>query len=173
MGKSVELKITEWILSTLFDTFIQPWMENYESVSDSADCSTAYYKTAVYRLRRQGLVKLAEKNGQRFLEITKKGQLKALVIKAVRRSEAKWDGKWRLIVFDIPEKARIQRRQLRQLLKNNGFYKLQASVFICPYPLNREAISYLKETGLIEFIRILKVEEVDYDKDLKRIFALK
>ncbi len=124
MGKSVELKITEWILSALFDTFVQPWLENYEAVSEHSDCSKAYYRTAIYRLRRQGLVRLAEKNGQKFLEITKKGQLKALIAKAINRSVPKWDGKWRLVVFDIPEKARSQRRQLRQLLKNNGFYKL-------------------------------------------------
>jgi hypothetical protein len=61
---------------------------------------------------------------------------------------------------------------LRALLLKNNYYKLQDSVYINPYPLNREAIKYLKDTGLIEFIRIIRVDELDEDHDLKKRFGL-
>ena len=48
----------------------------------------------------------------------------------------------------------------------------QASVFISPFRLNREAVWYLKKTGLIEYIRILRVDEMDEDKHLKKHFHL-
>jgi len=174
MGKSVELKITEWVLSSLFDALVQPWLENYDSVkSKNSNLTKAYYNTAIYRLRRQGYLKLALKNGQKFLEITKHGQIRTLIFKATRQRQVKWDGKWRLVTFDIPEDFRNERNKLRKLLRTAGFFKLQASVFISPYQLNREAISYLKETGLVDYIRILRVDEIDYDKDLKKHFNLK
>ena len=50
---------------------------------------------------------------------------------------------------------------------------MQQSVYVSPYPLNRAAVSYLEETKLIGYIRILKVEEIDNDKDLKKHFGLK
>ena len=116
---------------------------------------------------------MEDKNSKRFIKLTQNGQIEALLAKAKLVQKPKiWDGKWRLIVFDIPESSREKRDLLRMLLKKNNFYKLQASVFISPYPLNREAIQYLRETKLNEFIRILKVEEIDDDRDLKRHFGL-
>ncbi len=127
----------------------------------------------LYYLAKKGLIKIVDKHNERFIKLTNKGQLEALLSKARLKGERKkWDGKWRLIVFDIPEESREKRNHFRWLLKHNGFFKLQASVFISPYPLNREAVDYLKETGLINYIRILKVEEMDNDKDLRKHFSL-
>jgi CRISPR-associated endonuclease Cas2 len=130
------------------------------------------YNTTVHRLQKRGLVEVVKKNNEKFLRLTKEGQLEALLSKAKLPGIIKWDGKWRLVMFDIPEDAKDKRDQLRDLLKRNNFYRLQASVYINPYPLNREAITYLKETGLIAYIRILKVEEMDEDKELRKKFNL-
>lgn len=128
----------------------------------------------LYYLARKGLIKIVDKHNQRFVKLTNKGQLEALLAKArLKEKPQKWDGKWRLIIFDIPENSREKRNHFRWLLRHNGFYKLQASVFINPYPLNREAVAYLKETGLMDYIRILKVEEMDSDKGLRKHFGLK
>lgn len=131
------------------------------------------YSSALADMKKRGLIKIFEENGKKFVECTKKGQLQALVSKAILPREQKWDGQWRLIIFDIPESSREKRDELRWLLKKNNFTKLQASVFISPNPLNREAIIFLKKTGLQQFIRILRVAEIDDDKDLKKRFNLK
>lgn len=128
--------------------------------------------SAMYALCKRGYIRYEDKNAKRFIKITKKGELEALFSKAMLPKKEKWDGKWRLIIFDIPEETREKRDQLRFLLKKNNFKLLQASVFISPYALNREALKYLKETGLIDYIRILKVEEMDNDKDLLKKFDL-
>ena len=49
---------------------------------------------------------------------------------------------------------------------------MQASVYVSPYALNREAVEYLKETGLIEYIRIGRLEELDDDADLRKKFKI-
>lgn len=45
-----------------------------------------------------------------------------------------WDGKWRMVMFDINEKNRGRRDQLRTMLQSFGFRQLQKSVWVYPYP---------------------------------------
>jgi CRISPR-associated endonuclease Cas2 len=130
------------------------------------------FEVTLYRLYKKGWIKYIDKEGLRFCKLTKSGQIEALLAKAILPQPQSWDGKWRMFIFDIPEVAQEKRHLLRSLLKRNGYKKLQASVYVNPYPLNREAVSYLKETKLINYIRIIKVEEMDYDKDLRKEFNL-
>ena len=130
------------------------------------------FERGLRHMQGRGLVKVISKNGQRFIELTKSGELQALLSKAKRTGKQKWDGKWRLIMFDIPEEAKDKREFFRKLLKSNGFYKLQASVYINPYPINSSAIAYLKETQLMAYIRVLRVDKMDKDLDLKKHFNL-
>jgi len=127
----------------------------------------------IYSLKKQKLIREISRNGKRFYKLTSKGQLELLLRKAIMEKPLKWDGLWRIIIFDIPEDFRDKRNLLRSLIKKNGFIKLQASVFISPYPLNREAISYLKQSGLISYIRIIRANEIDDDRDLRKKFGLK
>ncbi len=133
------------------------------------------YLNAINYLEKKGLIKIYKDKvtKNQYIELTKPGLLETLFIKAKVKVLENWDGKWRVVTFDIPEEARGRRDVLRKMLKTSGFKKLQASVFINPYPFNREAISYLNESGLIKYIRIMKVEEMDNDIDLKKHFGLK
>lgn len=56
----------------------------------------------------------------------------------------RWDGKWRIVAFDIPEKYKAARRALYFKLREMGFYPLQKSVWAHPFPCERE-IDFLKE----------------------------
>src|SRR3989344_4076427 len=53
--------------------------------------------------------------------------------KYFRNKSKKWDGKWRIIIFDIPQELHRERNILRRRLRSMGFYMLQKSVFIFPY----------------------------------------
>jgi len=113
------------------------------------------------------------KNGKIYL--TNKGRIKIIknIIKD-RGNNKKWDGKWRAIVFDIPEATRRERNFLRKELKQVGFKELQKSIWIYPYDIKKEMLALLKLwktdfTGDIRFFEINKIEE---DKDLKKHFKL-
>ena len=138
------------------------------------NCRSKKIYDGIYQLKNKGLIKEVSKNGRRFLELTHKGQMETLFLKAHINHEVskKWDGKWRLAIFDIPEDARDKREKLRRLLKEHGFVLLQASVFISPYELNRAAVDYLKSSALINYIRFARIDELDDDKDLRRKFKL-
>ena len=133
------------------------------------------FERAVRHLDDRGLIKIISKNSQRFIQITKAGQIQTLLKKAKIVKTSKnpaWDNKWRLVIFDIPEDSKAKRNLLRFLLRRQGFRKLQASVYINPHPLNREAVAYLNESELIEFIRILRVDEFDNDRKIRQMFQL-
>lgn len=130
-------------------------------------------RNLIYRLEKQGWIKYVDKNNERFIKLTNKGKLKALLSKIPTLQKGLWDGKWWIIMWDIPEESNFQRQHLRIMVKNMGFRKLQASVFISPYAISEAAMDYLHESGLVDHIRIIKVEKMDNDKDLKKKFNVK
>ena len=158
----------EEALSTLFPTFHE--IKKRALFGDWKNQKS--FRNSLYQLQKRGWIRFEDRNNKRFVKLTSNGELRALVVKAQFPIIEKWDGKWRIVMFDIPEESREKRDLLRWLLKKRGFRKLQDSVFIHPYPLNREAIVYLKKTGLQNYIRILKVEKMDDDKDLRKMFQL-
>lgn len=56
----------------------------------------------------------------------------------------KWDGKWRLVIYDISKFKKGQQEKFRRTLKSVNFLQLQKSVYLTPYPCE-EQISYLRE----------------------------
>ena len=105
--------------------------------------------------------------------MTSKGKIVGLLSKLGTQSQAKpWDGKWRLMIWDIPESSSKQRDMIRWFVKRLGFFKLQHSVYITPFELSSEAVSYLIESDLWKFIRFLRVDRLDDDKMVKQHFGL-
>jgi len=85
---------------------------------------------------------------------------------------ARWDGMWRLVLFDIPERHKKGRDALSAKLKNIGFYSLQKSVFIYPYECKKEVDFIVEFFEVRPFVRFLLVKETDIDLDLKHNFKL-
>jgi CRISPR-associated endonuclease Cas2 len=129
-------------------------------------------RRTVVRLRAKGYLEVVQKNGKKFLQLTGKGEIEALIQKISVTRTHRWDGKWRLLMFDIPENCKEKRALLRALLKKNNFFRIQGSVYISPYSFNREGVLYLQKSMLINYIRIMKVEEMDNDATLRKKFGL-
>ena len=50
-----------------------------------------------------------------------------------KQKKRRWDGKWRIVAFDIHERSRTQRDLLRIELKEAGFVQLQRSMWVTPH----------------------------------------
>lgn len=84
----------------------------------------------------------------------------------------RWDGIWRIVTFDIPEDEKIARNALRLKLKELGFYQLQKSVFIYPYPCLNE-IQFIEEIFKIgPYINFIEASKIEGDDWLKSKFDL-
>jgi len=66
-------------------------------------------KTALGRLAAKGLVTFEERNGRRYARVTEAGE-QILALESAReassRKPRRWDGRWRVVLFDIPERRR-------------------------------------------------------------------
>ena len=116
-----------------------------------------------------------DKDGFVKIILTKEGQKKALKFKLDEmkiKKPAKWDGEWRIVIFDIPERFKKAREALRMKLKDFGFSELQKSVLVLPYECEDE-INFIVEVFLIRpFVRFMRVKSFTNDEQLKIKFGL-
>lgn len=109
------------------------------------------------------------------LILTKKGKNRALTyqIDEIKiKPMTKWDAKWRMVLFDIPEKHKKGRDALSRVLKNMGFYKFQKSVFISPFECGDEINFVIEFFNLRPYVRSIIATKIDNELDLKRHFDL-
>ncbi len=134
-------------------------------------------KRAIEALENKKLINIYEKDGEQVVEITEKGGKRVLKYKfdeiKIERPK-KWDGYWRIIAFDIPEKHKRGRDALTQKLKEMELYPLQKSVFICPFEC-RDEIDFIGEIfNIRKFIHYFLAKEIDTDDEeyLKKYYNL-
>jgi len=130
----------------------------------------------IRNLYRSKIVKRKENSdGSYTMILTDKGKMKALTyhFEKMKIEGEKWDGKWRLVVFDIPEKIRGGRRALREKIRGLGFYELQKSVWIFPYECKDEIDFIIEFFNLRKYVRFCVLESIDNDLHLKKMFSLK
>ena len=115
------------------------------------------------------------KEGLAEIILTKDGEKKALIFKIDEieiKKPAKWDGEWRIVIFDIPERFKKAREALRNKLRELGFAKLQESVFIYPYECENE-INFIVEVFLIRpFVRLIRAKHFTNEEQMKIGFDL-
>lgn len=133
-------------------------------------------KRAIKKLYESKLVKEKEnKDGSITLILTDKGKEKALTynIDEMKIEKPKmWDKKWRIVLFDVPERLRWIRDAFRHHLNQLSFYEFQKSVFIYPYDCKDE-IEYLIEFyGARKFVRFLIADSLDNELHIKNHFGL-
>jgi phenylacetic acid degradation operon negative regulatory protein len=83
----------------------------------------------------------------------------------------KWDGQWRIVIFDIPEKDRVFRDILRDHLYALKFYKLQQSVFISPYPFEKYILDLVALYSAELYVRVITATKIDNESQLKKHFS--
>lgn len=123
------------------------------------------------RMVRQGLLR---REG-RYLRLTARGDqvLRTLLLRDYRSSKPpRWDGKWRIIIFDIPEYRVGLRKKVRSTLVGIGFARLQDSVWVYPYDCE-DLVTLLKADFKVgKDILYLIVDTIENDRELRRYFDL-
>jgi len=118
----------------------------------------------IYYLKKKGWIRVKELEGKKGIILTPKGKEKTLRIKykMIKRRKRK-DGKWPMVIFDIPEKLKKIRESFRNDLKVLGYQKLQKSIWVCPYNVLRETQELIKKYSIEKYTRILLIEEIEID----------
>ena len=131
------------------------------------------FSREIYRLKQAGIIKEYLKGKERCIQLTKKGgkRLQKYTLSALEvEKPSKWDGKWRMVIFDIPDTKRNARDFLRRKLEDLGFFKLQESVYVFPFECIAQ-IDYLKKTYYIApYVQYILADRIETEVDLIKKF---
>ncbi|MBI2052196.1 MAG: hypothetical protein HYT38_00760 [Candidatus Sungbacteria bacterium] len=131
---------------------------------------------AIASLYKSKLIREQENpDGSLTIVLTDKGKKKAITFNIDNMEIKKpkvWDKKWRMVLFDIPEKYKPIREALRKTLKHLGFYEYQKSVLIHPYPCQDEINFVVEYFNIRSHVRIVMAIGLDNELHLRKIFNL-
>jgi phenylacetic acid degradation operon negative regulatory protein len=94
----------------------------------------------VANLENRQLLERDHKSRQdRLYRLTEQGRLHALGGRDPQSQWSRhWDGRWRLVLFDVPIGQNARRERLRRYLRAKSFGCLQGSVWVTPDPVHGE-----------------------------------
>lgn len=116
-----------------------------------------HFSHLIWRTLKAGYIEKIEKNGEIYIRITSRGEkMVQRDFPLLRLQNKPWDGKWRIVMFDIAENQRKKRDYLREKLKELGFGMLQESVFATPHDIVRDFLEYIESIGLQDSVDILE-----------------
>jgi phenylacetic acid degradation operon negative regulatory protein len=132
----------------------------------------AYRRGLLRQLQRLEEQQLLERQTggprDRLHRLTEAGRLRAL---GGRNPEAcwkrHWDGRWRLILFDVPEVRSSARNKLRRYLQSRSFGYLQNSVWITPDPVSEERALLAGGSVDVESLIVLEARPCAGESDVE------
>src|SRR3989344_3100838 len=123
-------------------------------------------KYAYYNLKRDGFLKTGKnRSGETELILTDKGRARVLdfdIDLIEIKKPWRWDGKWRVLTYDIPVRFRKAREAFRLKISELGLAPMQKSVWIYPYDCLDEIMFVANYFGVEKFIDFLEVDRLTH-----------
>lgn len=117
----------------------------------------SYFAQAIKRLRERGLVEYEEdKTNQIIIKLTDLGK-DALGDLASLGDE--WDGKFRIVLFDIPESKEPVRTLLRRRLRDWGFKMWQKSVWISRSNVTERLRKLIDKLKIKDWVAVIESDD--------------
>lgn len=129
---------------------------------------------SVESLVSTGLVKkYFDTNGDVKLELTAKGKWEVFMRHpSFDKKVEKWDGVWRVVIFDVPELQKEIRNELRRAMLLYGFKMLQQSVWVYPHSCDDFVVVLKNHLEIPQNVLYMTVSYIENDKHLKKEFGL-
>lgn len=134
-----------------------------------------YLRRTLRRLAAQKLVEIEEKDGVGIVKLTEQGRTKLLKFGLESLSISKpsrWDGKWRLVFYDVSEIKKETRERLRRYLLAAGFFLLQDSVYLHAYPCEKEVEFLRHYLGVAGEVRMIIADKIENDQQFRDYFGV-
>jgi len=127
-------------------------------------------------LKRMGFIETFVEGKESFFEITPKGIEKLnerqKMFPTIKRPK-KWDGKWRIVIFDIPDKRKSSRDVLRRKLLLLGFIKIQESVYVYPFECTEVVMSQSAVFDVSQYVLVMISDIIQGEEQIINTFLEK
>ncbi|MCX6718622.1 MAG: CRISPR-associated endonuclease Cas2 [Candidatus Staskawiczbacteria bacterium] len=138
-----------------------PGVQNPVFKKYRSDRDKAKFAKLIYYLKTNNYIQVKDLQGKKAIILTKEGFSKALKASfAMEGKKKRKDGKWTMLIFDMPSKNRQRRTLMRSILQNLGYKMFQQSVWITPYDVSDKTESYLQIYSLDKYVKIFLIEEI-------------
>ncbi|KKQ08049.1 MAG: Transcriptional regulator, PaaX family [Parcubacteria group bacterium GW2011_GWB1_36_5] len=127
------------------------------------------------KLRKQKLIEIKKDGHFHKLTLTENGQevfLRFNYEELIIKKPKLWDRSFRVIVFDIPEKKRAARDSLREKMKELGCIKFNDSVWVYPYPCQKEIDFVANYWGIGKYVHFILAKDITNRDILEKAFGL-
>lgn len=127
----------------------------------------------VYQMKEKGLLSGDYEHG---LQVTDKARrrIEQADFRDLRAKAAeRWDGIWRIVLYDIPEGQASGRQALAARLRSYGCYQLQKSAWITPFPCREDIVTLSAHYDVDEHVTYFEATHLDNAKPLIARFARK
>lgn len=119
------------------------------------------FRNLIYYLKTKGFIKEFREKEKFGWLLTSLGEERILEIKKKENFfKKRKDGKWVMVIFDIPEKLKSKRESFRRKLRFLGFKMLQKSIWICPLDVLKEINNFSERNFLNQYIKTFLIEEI-------------
>ena len=140
---------------------LKPFLHKYKKRAQQV----SYIQQRFKDLADKGLITIGEQGDKTKITLTKLGRKKVLEYQVDDMEldiPLKWDSKWRVVIFDIPESRKTHRDVFRRKLINLGFERIQGSVWRHKYPCQKEIefLSHLYE--IYPYVDLIEGKMVEF-----------
>jgi len=118
------------------------------------------FSNLIWNLKARGYLREKRLKNQRALVITIRGMERiSKIFKKKTGLLKRKDGKFQMIMYDVPEERRKDRDYLRNALLPLGYSQLQKSIWISPYNVFEQTQSLIHDYSLTDYVRLFLIEE--------------
>ena len=188
--KSYYGELTETVLEAVADSLIK-WKSypspslprligltmKYILVSRKQSLKKEQIRRILNKLEKKEIIHIEEKADQIFVKVSDQGKSKLLQYSLkklfdFKRKKKKWNGKWYLVFFDVPEVQKNKRNYLRKFLIRLGFRKYQKSVYLFPYECEEEVKLIKKIVEGAKYMKYIIAEKIEDENEFKKYFRV-
>ncbi|MFH1866962.1 MAG: CRISPR-associated endonuclease Cas2 [Patescibacteria group bacterium] len=167
-------KILLWILNDIGSSVVE-----YEKLLEALTTGyrSAYFQGGssyvaelkYFRQRAAAKQKLRELARRRYIKIIRRGQQMSIVLndkarsaslpqrlRATPRLKSGW---YTVVIFDIPEHLRSERRQFRFLLRQGGFKRLQQSVWVTKQNVLTLIADFIRQAKIRQWVNAYRAKD--------------
>ena len=158
---NVKKRISDFVLLALeksVDGYVAFEDFAYNPMLVGRDLKKSSLSQALKRLREGGLIEFISDEKLAY-RLTDRGREKA-VLTNLKFDEKDWDGRWRLVIFDIPEKRRAARDLFRNKLKQWEFIYFQQSVWGTKKNCTRILRDFVKSAGIEDWVMVVESDDI-------------
>jgi hypothetical protein len=134
-----------------------------------------YLRQTIQRLEREKIIEIEDQGEYGVVKITDKGKQKILQFgteSLTIKKPARWDGKWRLVVYDIFSARKSLRDRFQKILKGAGFYPFQESVYLHAYPCEQQVEFLRAFLGIEGEVRLITATGLENDQAFRQYYGL-